>query len=68
MREPAGPRGYMGMARHTAWSVGSLAELNAWRERLVEKGIAVSDDVQHEVVSLPADARDLQVLDLWDTP
>jgi catechol 2,3-dioxygenase-like lactoylglutathione lyase family enzyme len=50
MEAPAGPRGYLGMARHTAWSVRSEAELNAWKTRLETKGVSVSEDIQHEIV------------------
>jgi len=50
MAEPAGPRGYLGMARHTAWTVESEAELDAWKTRLEEHGVNVSEAVQHEVI------------------
>ena len=50
MKEPAGPRGYLGMARHTAWTVETDAELKDWKTRLEAKGVAVSEEVQHEVV------------------
>lgn len=50
MDEPAGPRGYLGMARHTAWTVGSEAELDAWAARLKSKGVKVSEAIQHEVI------------------
>ena len=50
MKEPAGPRGYLGMARHTAWRVETAEELVQWRERLVAKGISISEEVQHEVI------------------
>ena len=50
MPEPAGPRGYLGMARHTAWTVDSEDELMAWKTRLESHGVPVSDAVQHEVV------------------
>ena len=50
MKELAGPRGYLGMARHTSWRVESLEEIAAWRERLVAKGVTISEEVQHEVI------------------
>ncbi len=50
MTEPAGPRGYLGMARHTAWTVETQAELKHWKARLEAKGVAVSEEVQHEVI------------------
>jgi len=50
MKELAGPRGYLGMARHTSWRVESDKEIAAWRERLAAKGVAVSEEVQHEVI------------------
>ena len=50
MAEPAGPRGYLGMARHTSWTVETQAELEDWKARLEAKGVAVSQEVQHEVV------------------
>ena len=48
--EPAGPRGYLGMARHTAWTVETEAELDAWAARLKSKGVNVSEAIQHEVI------------------
>ncbi len=50
MNDQAGPRGYLGMARHTSWRVKTDAELVQWRERLVAKGVAISEEVQHEVI------------------
>ncbi len=50
MKEPAGPRGYLGMARHTSWRVESAEELVQWRARLVAKGVTISEEVQHEVI------------------
>jgi catechol 2,3-dioxygenase-like lactoylglutathione lyase family enzyme len=50
MKEPAGPRGYLGMARHTSWRVETPEELVQWRERLVAKGVSISEEVQHEVI------------------
>ena len=50
MNEPAGPRGYLGMARHTSWRVESEEQLLAWKERLKSKGVAVSEEVQHEII------------------
>jgi len=38
------------MARHTAWTVGSEAELDAWAARLKSKGVKVSEAIQHEVI------------------
>lgn len=50
MAEPAGPRGYLGMARHTAWSVKTQSQLADWKTRLEARGVTVSEEVQHEVV------------------
>jgi hypothetical protein len=50
MNDQAGPRGYLGMARHTSWRVETDAELVQWRERLVAKGVTISKEVQHEVI------------------
>ena len=50
MKEPAGPRGYLGMARHTSWMVETEAGLKDWKARLEAKGVVVSEEVQHEVV------------------
>ena len=50
LEEPAGPRGYLGMARHTSWRVETEAELKEWRERLVAKGVTISEEIQHEVI------------------
>ncbi len=44
------PKGYMAMANHTAWRVGSEAELLDWQRRLESHGINVSQFVQHEVI------------------
>ena len=46
----AGPRGYLGMARHLAWSARSEEDLLAWRRRLEARGIAVSEVVEHEAL------------------
>jgi catechol 2,3-dioxygenase-like lactoylglutathione lyase family enzyme len=48
--ELTGPRGYVGMARHTAWTARTEAELQAWRKRLEQHGVAVSEEVQHETI------------------
>jgi catechol 2,3-dioxygenase-like lactoylglutathione lyase family enzyme len=50
LEEPAGPRGYLGMARHTSWRVETETELKEWRERLVAKGVTISEEIQHEVI------------------
>lgn len=42
---------YLGRSPHTAWQVESIAELNAWRRRLEDKGVEVSPDTQHEVIT-----------------
>ncbi len=44
------PRGYMGMANHTAWAVDSPAELTAWKERLLARGVKVSEEIRHETI------------------
>ena len=48
--ELAVPRGYMGMAHHTAWRVESEAELLAWQEKLEAHGVRVSQFVPHETI------------------
>ncbi len=42
---------YLGRSPHTAWQVDSIEELNAWRLRLEQKGVQVSPDTQHEVIT-----------------
>jgi catechol 2,3-dioxygenase-like lactoylglutathione lyase family enzyme len=44
------PKGYMAMANHTAWRVGSEAELFAWQRRLEGHGVNVSQFIQHEII------------------
>ena len=44
------PRGYMAMASHTAWRVGTEQELLAWQARLETAGVQVSQCVTHEVL------------------
>lgn len=44
------PKGYMSMANHTAWSVETMDDLMAWKERLRSFGVAVSDEVRHETI------------------
>ena len=44
------PKGYMSMANHTAWSVETMGDLTAWKERLRSFGVAVSDEVRHETI------------------
>lgn len=44
------PKGYMSMANHTAWSVETREELEAWKERLRSFGVKVSDEVRHETI------------------
>jgi len=46
----AGPRGYLGMARHLAWIAESEADLLDWRRRLGASGVAVSEVVEHEAL------------------
>lgn len=42
---------YLGRSPHTAWQVDTIEELNAWRRRLEAKGVEVSPDTQHEVIT-----------------
>jgi catechol 2,3-dioxygenase-like lactoylglutathione lyase family enzyme len=42
---------YLGRSPHTAWQVGSIAEMNRWRQRLEQHGVKVSPDTQHEVIT-----------------
>jgi len=44
------PKGYIAMATHTAWRVDTRDELLAWRDRLRERGVRVSDPVRHEII------------------
>lgn len=44
------PKGYMSMANHTAWSVQTMEDLLAWKERLRSFDVAVSDEVRHETI------------------
>ena len=46
----AGPRGYLGMARHLAWIAESEADLLAWHRRLETQGVSVSEVVEHEAL------------------
>jgi catechol 2,3-dioxygenase-like lactoylglutathione lyase family enzyme len=45
-----GPRGYLGMARHTAWTAATSADLAAWRDRLKRHGVQVSEEIEHETI------------------
>jgi catechol 2,3-dioxygenase-like lactoylglutathione lyase family enzyme len=45
-----GPRGFLGMARHTAWTASTPAELAAWRDRLKQHGVQVSEEIEHETI------------------
>jgi catechol 2,3-dioxygenase-like lactoylglutathione lyase family enzyme len=44
------PKGYMSMANHTAWSVETMDDLMAWKERLRSFGVTVSDEIRHETI------------------
>lgn len=43
-------KGYLGVARHTAWAVHSEAELIAWQKRLEVTGCKVTPVVTHETL------------------
>ena len=45
-----GPRGFLGMARHTAWAAETPEELAAWRDRLRKHGVQVSEEIEHETI------------------
>ncbi len=45
-----GPRGFLGLARHTAWTAESPKELRAWRDHLRKHGVQVSEEVEHETI------------------
>jgi catechol 2,3-dioxygenase-like lactoylglutathione lyase family enzyme len=45
-----GPRGFLGLARHTAWTAESPEELRAWRDRLRQQGVQVSEEIEHETI------------------
>ena len=38
------------MARHTAWTAATPAELAAWRDRLKRHGVQVSEEIEHETI------------------
>lgn len=48
--ELTGPRGYIGLARHTAWTANTPEELAAWRKRLQSHGVQVSEEIEHEAI------------------
>ena len=48
--ELAVPRGYMGMANHTAWRVETVEDLLAWQRRLEVAGVQVSQFIKHEIL------------------
>ena len=48
--ELAVPRGYMGMANHTAWRVDTVDDLLAWQRRLEVAGVQVSQFIKHEIL------------------
>jgi catechol 2,3-dioxygenase-like lactoylglutathione lyase family enzyme len=48
--ELTGPRGYLGNARHTAWTAETPAELTAWRDHLRKHGVQVSEEIEHETI------------------
>jgi catechol 2,3-dioxygenase-like lactoylglutathione lyase family enzyme len=41
---------YRSRATHTAWSVDTLAELKAWRDRIESHGIALKYQLRHELI------------------
>ncbi len=45
-----GPRGFLGLARHTAWTAESPEELRAWRDHLRKHGVQVSEEIEHETI------------------
>ena len=73
------PRGYMGMANHTAWSVDTEEELLAWQEKLAAAGVRVSQSIKHEILEsiyfrdpngypleITRSLRDMEALDATD--
>ena len=44
-------RGYLGLARHTAWLARDIDELEAWRARIRGAGAKVTPVVQHETMA-----------------
>ena len=73
------PRGYMGMANHTAWGVDSKDELLAWHARLEACGVRVSQSIKHEILEsiyfrdpngypleITRSLRDMETLDAVD--
>ena len=48
--ELTGPRGYLGVARHTAWAVRSEQELDTWKAHLRDQGVTVSESIEHETI------------------
>lgn len=47
---PADPLGYQAQARHTAWLVDSIEELEAWHRRLKSRGVKVTPHIRHELI------------------
>ena len=73
------PRGYMGMANHTAWSVDNEEELLAWHAKLDAGGVRVSQSIKHEILEsiyfrdpngypleITRSLRDMETLDAVD--
>ena len=73
------PRGYMGMANHTAWSVDTEEELLAWQDKLTVAGVRVSQSIKHEILEsiyfrdpngypleITRSLRDMEALDATD--
>ncbi len=73
------PRGYMGMANHTAWSVDTEEELLAWQAKLDAGGVRVSQSIKHEILEsiyfrdpngypleITRSLRDMETLDAVD--
>ncbi len=73
------PRGYMGMANHTAWCVDTEAELLAWHAKLEAAGVRVSQSIKHEILEsiyfrdpngypleITRSLRDMEALDALD--
>ena len=73
------PRGYMGMANHTAWSVDTEEELLAWHAKLEAGGVRVSQSIKHEILEsiyfrdpngypleITRSLRDMETLDAVD--
>jgi catechol 2,3-dioxygenase-like lactoylglutathione lyase family enzyme len=43
-------KGYMALARHTAWAAKDPDELRLWRDRIARTGVKFSEVIEHEIL------------------